>query len=382
MGDKKRAVVEEMFKGLERSSFASERLRRQYQGGLQEMEGQSESASPEQYAAEQVEERMEAAPRDGVYVVRKVNNVRRKVDQMRWKQNEQRQNQAKQTNKGQGMPAREKAGYTKSVQGAGRTVPQKSLASADAKTVSVQKLLNQKQKTSEVKVKTAGIERVKNVLAGLFRGVSKALTSNTTVIAAGAAVVVLVVMLFCMVGMVFGSAFGIFFTGGQGGGDSERTVRTVMRELDEEYEQQIAEMQESAEYDILEMEGEKPEWKEVLAVYAVRINIESNDVDELIIMTTGKEKMLREVFWDMVGVSSKVEKEKRTVTTAITDESGNVTEKTEERKMMVMTIRTVSRSAREMAVDYGFSPEQEELLKELLDSNSNPLWTAAIYYLH
>jgi len=61
MGDKKRAVVEEMFKGLERSSFASERLRRQYQGGLQEMEGQSESASPEQYAAEQVEERMEAA---------------------------------------------------------------------------------------------------------------------------------------------------------------------------------------------------------------------------------------------------------------------------------------------------------------------------------
>jgi len=379
MGDKKRAVVEEMFKGLERSSFASERLRRQYQGGLQEMEGQSESASPEQYAAEQVEERMEAAPRDGVYVVRKVNNVRRKVDQMRWKQNEQRQNQAKQTNKGQGMPAREKAGYTKSVQGAGRTVPQKSLASADAKTVSVQKLLNQKQKTSEVKVKTAGIERVKNVLAGLFRGVSKALTSNTTVIAAGAAVVVLVVMLFCMVGMVFGSAFGIFFTGAQDGSDFERTVRTVMRELDEEYDQKIAEMQESAEYDILEMEGERPEWKEVLAVYAVKINLDSNDVDELITMTTKKEKELRDVFWDMVSVSSKIETEKRTVTTSVTDESGNVTEKTEEREVMVLTIRTDSRSAGEMEVEYGFDSKQEELLKGLLDVRNDPLWAGLIY---
>jgi len=379
MKEKKRAVVEEMFQRLERSSFASERLRRQYQGGLQEMEGQSDSASPEQYAADQMEERAEAAPRDGVYVVRKVNNVRRKVEQIRGKQNEQRQKQAKQTGKGQGMPANEKAGYTKSIQGAGRTVPQKSVASADAKTVSDQKLLRQNQNTSMVKIKAKGVERVKNALSGLFKGVSKALTSNTTVIAAGAAVVVLVVMLFCMVGMVFGSAFGIFFTGAQDGSDFERTVRTVMRELDEEYDQKIAEMQESAEYDILEMEGERPEWKEVLAVYAVKINLDSNDVDELITMTTKKEKELRDVFWDMVSVSSKIETEKRTVTTSVTDESGNVTEKTEEREVMVLTIRTDSRSAGEMEVEYGFDSKQEELLKGLLDVRNDPLWAGLIY---
>ena len=379
MGDKKRAVVEEMFKGLERSSFTSERLRRQYQGGLQEMEGQSDSASPEQYAADQMKERAEAAPRDGVYVVRKVNNVRRKVEQIRGKQNEQRQNKAKQTGNGQGMPTNEKAGYTKSVQGAGRTVPQKSLASADAKTVSVQKLLNQKQKNSEVKVKTAGIERVKNVLAGLFRGVSKALTSNTTVIAAGAAVVVLVVMLFCMVGMVFGSAFGIFFTGGQGGGDSERTVRTVMRELDAEYDQQIVEMQESAEYDILEMEGEKPEWKEVLAVYAVKTNHDPYDSDELINMTANKEKKLREVFWDMVQIRSKVETEIRIVTTTVIDKDGKEKEKKELKEMAVLTIRTDSARAEEMAGKYFFDWEQRALLMELLDAGNDPLWAVVIY---
>ena len=277
------------------------------------------------------------------------------------------------------MSANEKAGYTKPVQGTGRSAQQKSAASADAKTVSVQKLLNQNRKNSAVKVRTRGGERIKNALAGLFKGVSKALTSNTTVIAAGAAVVVLVVMLFCMVGMVFGSAFGIFFTGAQDGSDSEWTVRTVIRELDEEYDRQIAKMQESAEYDILEMDGERPEWKEVLAVYAVKTNLDPNDSDELITMTTGKEKMLREVFWDMVSVSSKVEKEKRTVITAVTDESGNVTEKTEEREVMVQTIRIDSRSTREMTVDYGFDSEQEELLKKLLDVRNDPLWAGLIY---
>ena len=277
------------------------------------------------------------------------------------------------------MSANEKAGYTKPVQGASRTVPQKSVASADAKTVSVQKLLRQNQNTSTVRIKANGVERIKNALAGVFKGVSKAVTSITTVIVVGAAVVVLVVIVFCMVGMICGSAFGIFFTGGQGGSDSERTVRTVMRELDAEYDQQIAEMQESAEYDNLEMYGEKPEWKEVLAVYAVRINIDSNDADELITMTTGKEKMLREVFWDMVEVSPKVEMEKRKVITAVTDESGNVMEKTEEREVTVMTIWIINRSAEEMAVEYGFDPEEEEVLKELLDSSNDPLWAGVIY---
>ena len=54
-------------------------------------------------------------------------------------------------------------------------------------------------------------------------------------------------------------------------------------------------------------------------------------------------------------------------------------EKTEEKEMTVLTIRTDSRSTREMIVDYGFSPEQEELLKELLDVGNDPMWAGVIY---
>ena len=67
------------------------------------------------------------------------------------------------------------------------------------------------------------------------------------------------------------------------------------------------------------------------------------------------------------------------VTTSVTDESGNVTEKMEEKEVVILTIQTISRNAREMAVDYGFDPQQEELLKELLDSSNDPLWAGVIY---
>jgi hypothetical protein len=379
MAEKKREVVEEMLKGLERTSFASDRLRRKYQSTVQEKEGQSDSASPQQYAADQMEERAEAVPGDGIYVVRKMNAVRRKVDQIKEKQHEQRQNKAEQTTRRQGMPTNEKAGYTKTTQGTGRTVQQKSVASADAKTVSVQKLLSEKQKTSATKIRTRGLERIKSVFSGLFKGMTKVINSNIAVIVAGAAVVVFVVMLFCMVGMIFGSAFGIFFTGTQSGSDSQRTVRTVMSELDAEYDQTILSIQGSTEHDVLELHGARPEWKEVLAVYAVKTNLDPNDSDELITMTKKKEKKLWDVFWDMVSVNSKVETEKRMVMMSVTDESGNVTEKTEEKEVVVLTIRTTNRSANEMAVDYGFDPEQEELLKELLDSSNDPLWAGVIY---
>lgn len=131
--------------------------------------------------------------------------------------------------------------------------------------------------------------------------------------------------------------------------------------------------------DVLELHGGRPEWKEVLAVYAVKTNNDPNDSDELITMTSKKEKLLRDVFWDMVNVTSKVETENRMVTTAVTDESGNVTEKTEEKEVVVLTIWTDSWSAGEMAVEYGFDPEQEELLKELLEVGNDPLWAGIIY---
>ena len=220
------------------------------------------------------------------------------------------------------------------------------------------------------------VARAKEAVVNSAKAVYHGIKSGSALIAAGGGVAVLVILLVCMVGMIFGSVFGIFFTGTQGGSNSQRTIRTVMRELDAEYDQTILGIQSSVEYDVLELHGGRPEWKEVLAVYAVKTNLDHRDSDELITMTTKKEKKLRDVFWDMVSVSSKVETEKRTVTTSVTDESGTVTEKTEEKEVVVLAIWTDSRGTLEMAVDYGFNPEQEELLRELLDAEKDLFWAA------
>ena len=129
----------------------------------------------------------------------------------------------------------------------------------------------------------------------------------------------MVILVICMAAMIFGSAFGVFFTGTESG---ERTIRTVMDELDAEYYNRILEIQNLQEHDILEMQGKPPEWKDVLAVYAVKINLESNSPDELIMMTDRKEQELRDVYWDMCGVSSNVNAGWRMVTITVVDKDG------------------------------------------------------------
>ena len=334
---KKREVVEMMLQGANRTALVTERMKKLYERGRSgEKEGQRDVASPEEYAVNTVQEEMERAPQESVYAVRQVNRSAERIKRVR----ETKANSSH-------VPSARAAGTSK-------TVPAGEQMRASA------------LKQAAARAKEAVINSAKAVYHGIKSGVA--------LIAAGGGVAVLVILLVCMVGMIFGSAIGIFFTGAQGGSNSQKTIRTVMSELDAEYDQTILGIQGSMEYDVLEVCGRRPEWKEVLAVYAVKTNLDSSNSDELITMTTKKENKLRDVFWDMVNVTSKVKTEKRTVKTSVTDECGNVTEKTEEKEVTVLTIRTISRSVGEMAVDYGFDPEQEELLKELMDGSNDPLW--------
>lgn len=339
---KKREVVEMMLQGADRTSLVTDRMKKLYEGGRTgAKEGQKETASPEAHAADTVQKEMERAPQESVHAVRQVSRTAERIKRV------------------------------KEVKGRTSHVPS-ARAAGTSKTAPAGK---QMRASALKQAMTRAKEAVVNSAKAVYHGIK----SGSALIAAGSGVAVLVILLVCMVGMILGSVFGIFFTGTPNGSNSQRMIRTVMSELDTEYDQTILGIQGSVEYDVLELHGARPEWKEVLAVYAVKTNLDSNDSDELITMTTKKEKMLRDVFWDMVSVSSKVETEKRTVKTSVTDESGNVTEKTEEKEVVVLTIRTTSRTAGEMAVEYGFNPEQEELLKELLDNSNDRLWAGVIY---
>lgn len=328
---KRREVVEMMLTGAERTSLVTDRMKRLYEDGREgSKEGQSETASPEGRAAETVQEEVGRTPRESVCVARQVSRTAERIKRVR--------------------ETKAKASHVPSARAVGipKTVPagERMRASALKQTM------------------TRAKEAVVNSAKAVYHGIK----SSATMIATGGGVVVLVILIICMTGMIF----GIFFVGSQG--STERTIYTVMRELDTEYDQKIAEIQNSNEHDVLEMHGARPEWKEVLAVYAVKTNLDPSDSDELISMMTQKEKKLRDVFWDMVKISSKVEIEKRIVTTSVIDEFGNVTEKKEEKEVTVLIIRITNLSAGEMAVKFGFDSEQEKLLKEFLDARTDLFW--------
>ena len=369
---RKREVVEMMLSGADRTSLVTKRMKKLYERGQNgEKEGQRETASPEEYAADTVQEEIERAPRESIHAVRQVSRTAERIKRVK--------------------ESRERASHTPSARAAGtsKTVPAEEQMRAFA-LKQVERVAKKVSATggkkaagsaarSMVKTTKQAAARAKKAVVNSAKAIYHGIKSSSALIAAGGGVAVFVILLICMVAMIFGSAFGIFFTGTQTGSSSQRTIRAVMSELDAEYDQTILSIQGSTEHDVLEFHGARPEWKGVLAVYAVKTNLDPNDSDELITMTKKKERKLRDVFWDMVSVSSKVEIEKREVTTSVTDESGNVTEKTEEKEVVVLTIRTTNRSANEMVVDYGFDPEQEELLKELLDSSNDPLWAGVIY---
>jgi len=342
---KKREVVEMMFTGADRAPLVTEKMKKLYEGGRSgEQEGQREAASPEAHAADNVQEEIERTPQNSVHAVRQVSRTAERIKRV------------KETKKKAGrVPTARAAGTSQTVQ-AGEKATVAGTRKSTAKAAGKMKKL------------------AKNAAKTVYQGIK----SGGTLLAAGGGVALLVILLTCMVGMILGSTFGIFFTGSQNGNGSERTICTVMQELDAEYDQQILAIQDANEYDILEMHGARPEWKEVLAVYAVKTNFDPNDAEELITMTTKKEKKLRDIYWDMVQISSKVENEIRIVTMTVIGKDGKPKEKKVLKEVTVLTIRTDSARAEEMAGRYFFDWEQKELLKDLLDAGNDPLWAGVI----
>ena len=379
---KKREVVEMMLTGADRTSLITDRMKWLYENNRAgSKEGQSEAASPEGRAVEVVQEEIGRTPQKSIRAVRNVSRISERVRRVHETRERKRIYVDGERSVHTGSVSSVQLSGEGNVQVIGQQMGTFGMKRTEqmARSVSVYRTRAMGVRTGRITVNTTrnAVSRAKQVVVKTAKSIYHGFKSSAALIASGGGVAVLVILIVCMAGMIFGSAFGIFFAGSQN--SKERTIHTVMGELGAEYDQQIVGIQNGNEYDILEMHGAKPEWKEVLAVYAVKTNLDPNDSDELITMTKKKEKKLRDVFWDMVRISSKVGTEKRMVTTSVTDESGNAIEKTEEKDVTVLTIRTTNRSANEMAVDYGFDPEQEELLKELLDSSNDPLWAGVIY---
>ena len=199
-------------------------------------------------------------------------------------------------------------------------------------------------------------------------------------IAAGGWIAVLVIVIICLIGLLIGSCFGIFFSGEDSG--SGYTMQNVVQEINDDYQQQIDTTKANLSHDVLEMSGSRAVWPEGLAVYAVKTTTDPDNPQEVATMDDSKKAILTDIFWKMNQISSRTETRTETVITETDDGNGNIVE-TETTVTQIYLYITVShKTAEEMAAQYGFDEEQKEQLAELLAEENRSLWSAVLYGIY
>lgn len=188
---------------------------------------------------------------------------------------------------------------------------------------------------------------------------------------------IVVILVICLVALILGSVFGIFFSGEDSG--TGQTMQTAVQEINAEYDNKLLEIKNGTTYDVLEMSGSRAVWKDVLSVYAVKTNTDPDNPQEVATMDDSKKQLLSNIFWEMNEISSQTESVSETVITETDDGNGNIvqTETTETRTYLYITV--THKSAQEMASQYGFNQEQMDYLTELLKPENNSLWAAVLY---
>jgi hypothetical protein len=215
----------------------------------------------------------------------------------------------------------------------------------------------------------ATLAAIKAIIAG-----TKALIAA---VMAGGWIAVAVILIICLIGLLVGSVFGIFFSGEDSG--NGMTMQTVVREINADYDSRLDEIINGTSHDVLEMSGSRAVWKEVLAVYSVKTTTDSDNPQEVATMDDNKKQLLKDIFWEMNEISSRTESKTETQITESDDGHGNIVETETTVTQTYLYITVSHKTAEEMADRYGFNEEQRQQLSELLAEENNSLWSAVLY---
>lgn len=196
-------------------------------------------------------------------------------------------------------------------------------------------------------------------------------------IAAGGWIAVLVIVIICLIGLLIGSCFGIFFSGEDSG--TGQTMQTAVQEINTDYQENLDEIKTSHSYDVLEMSGSRAVWKEVLAVYAVKTTTDSDNAQEVATMDDEKLELLKDIFWQMNEISSSTSTQTETVIETSDDGNGNIVETETTVTQTYLYITVSHKTAEEMANQFGFNEDQREQMAELLADENNSLWSQVLY---
>lgn len=227
------------------------------------------------------------------------------------------------------------------------------------------------------KATVAGVKAAVKATIAAVKAIIAATKALVAAIAAGGWVAVAVIVVICLIALICGSVFGVFFSGEDSG--TGMSMQTAVQEINADYDAKMKAEKNSVAYDDMEISGGRAVWKDVLAVYAVKTNTDKDNPQEVATMDEDKKHILSDIFWKMNSISSHSESHSETEITETDDGNGNIvqTETTVTKTTLYITVSHLT--VDEMADLYGFNEEQREYLAELLKDENNSIWAAVLY---
>ena len=277
---------------------------------------------------------------------------------------QERQRQAKSAAKGlRGVDQDQKQLRT-----AANTVRQEKQARQAAKRTQV--MLRRARKTAREGVEAA--RKATTVLRSAIRHLLAALQSLVAALVAGGWVTAFIVLLICLIALVAGSAYGIFFAA-ETPDENAVTAQAAVEQLTGEYRDRLEEIENRVEYDRQEIESNDGSyaiaWQDVLAVFASQTAGDTNGAAVAYLDADNVER-LRTVLWDMNELDWRTETQTREIEQSNEDGESETTTITE----TVLVIELTHHTPEEMRETYHFTDRQNEYLTLLSGEDTATLW--------
>ena len=412
---KTRDVVKGTVKTLDRSAVATERMKsatvRTKDAAEQSVTGNEVSA--QEYGANHVESAVEIATAEGVHQFNKqgkngFRNAKKNAEKV--KENYNKLKDLKKTTKPKKAASRTAKNTTqqtaKTVKATGKGTVKTAQAAGKGTVKTVRNTVKTAKATGKVAVKTAQttakaakvtaqatakatkaaaaaakaavkatIVAIKVAVKAIVAAVKLAIAAVKAIaaaIAAGGWVAVVVIIIICLIALIVGSCFGIFFSSEDT--SSGQTMQTVVQEINTDYQTQIETTKNNIAYDVLEMSGSRAVWAEVLSVYAVKTTTDPDNAQEVATMDDSKKAILKDIFWQMNAISSHTETKTETVITETDDGHGNIVQTETTVTRTYLYIIATHKTADEMATQFGFNADQKKQLNELLSDKNSSMW--------
>ena len=225
------------------------------------------------------------------------------------------------------------------------------------------------------KAAVTGAKAAVKATATAIKAAAAAIKGLVAAIAAGGWVAVVIILLICLIALIVGSCFGLFF-----GSDSTGTgtsVTQAVSTLNGEYLSHIQEIEDANPHDRQEITSNDGvlsiNWEDVLAVFSAKVTGAENGA-QVASLDDAQVQQLRDIMWEMNAVSSSTRTESHEVEVTEVDEDGNETTHTETVTETILEITITHKTPEEIARQYSFNPRQNEYLALMSEPENQSLW--------